>query len=111
MPIIKSTPLDKLVKGNLVRTSEIVVSSEPFYDTNGESFLILRDIESCKIKLNSSTTDHITIKALTKVLIIPDINKIDEEYDEIMIDKGACVEFYFGFGSWYIVSSDGLKGS
>jgi hypothetical protein len=111
MPIIKSTPIDKVIKGNLVRTSDLVVSSDPFYDTNGENFLILRDIESCKIKLNSSTTDHITIKALTRVLIIPDINKIDEEYDEIMIDKGACVEFYFGFGSWYIVSSDGLKGS
>lgn len=111
MPVIKSTPIEKIIKSNLIRTSELVVSSEPLYETNGESFLILRDIESCKVKLNSSTTDHITIKALTKVLIIPDINKIDEEYDEIMIDKGACVEFYFGFGAWYIVSSDGLKGS
>lgn len=111
MSIIKSIPLDKVIKGSLVRTSEIVVSSEPFYDTNGEGFLILRDIDFCKVKLNSATTDHITIKALTKVLIIPDINKIDEEYDEIQIDKGACVEFYFGFGAWYIVSSDGLKGS
>ena len=111
MPIIKSLPIDKVVKGNIIRTSELAISSEPFYDTNGESFLILRDIDSCKVKLNSSTTDHITIKALTKVLIIPDINKIDEEYDEIVIDKGACVEFYFGFGAWYIVSSDGLKGS
>ena len=109
MPIIKSLPIDKVVKGNIIRTSELTISSEPFYDTNGESFLILRDIDSCKVKLNSSTTDHITIKALTKVLIIPDINKIDEEYDEILIDKGACVEFYFGFGAWYIVSSDGLK--
>lgn len=111
MSILKSSPIDRVIKGNLIRTSEIVVSSDSYYDTNGESFLILRDIDSCKVKLNSSTTDHITIKALTKVLIIPDINKIDEEYDEIMIDKGACVEFYFGFGAWYIVSSDGLKGS
>jgi hypothetical protein len=111
MPVIKSTPIEKIIKSNLIRTSELVVSSEPLYETNGESFLILRDIDSCKVKLNSSTTDHITIKALTKVLIIPDINKIDEEYDEIMVDKGACVEFYFGFGAWYIVSSDGLKGS
>ena len=111
MSILKSLPIDRIIKGNLIRTSEIVVSSDNFYETNGESFLILRDIESCKVKLNSTTTDHITIKALTRVLIIPDVNKIDEEYDEIMIDKGACVEFYFGFGAWYIVSSDGLKGS
>lgn len=111
MSIIKSTPIERVVRGNLIRTSELVVSSQPYYETNGESFLILRDIDSCKIKLNSATTDHITIKALTKVLIIPDINRIDEEYDEIVIDRGACVEFYFGFGAWYIVSSDGLKGS
>lgn len=111
MSIIKSTPIERVVRGNLIRTSELVVSSQPYYETNGESFLILRDIDSCKIKLNSTTTDHITIKALTKVLIIPDINRIDEEYDEIVIDRGACVEFYFGFGAWYIVSSDGLKGS
>ena len=111
MSILKSSPIDKIIKGNLIRTSEIVVSSDPYYDTNGENFLIIRDVESCKVKLNSTTTEHITIKALTRVLIIPDINKIDEEYDEIMIDKGACVEFYFGFGAWYIVSSDGLKGS
>ena len=111
MSILKSLPVDKIIKGNLSRTSEIVVSSDSFYETNGESFLILRDIDSCKVRLDSTTTDHITIKALTRVLIIPDINKIDEEYDEIMIDKGACVEFYFGFGAWYIVSSDGLKGS
>jgi hypothetical protein len=46
---------------------------------------------------------------MTKVLIIPDIGKIDEEYDEILIDKGACVEFRFCAGVWYIISSDGLK--
>jgi hypothetical protein len=34
---------------------------------------------------------------------------IDEEYSEINIGKGACVELYFSFGNWYIVSSDGIK--
>ena len=48
---------------------------------------------------------------MTKVLIIPDMGKIDEEYDEILIDKGACVEFRFCAGTWYIMSSDGLKQS
>ena len=33
----------------------------------------------------------------------------DEEYDELFIDKGACVEFRFCAGVWYIISSDGLK--
>jgi transcription elongation factor GreB len=31
--------------------------------------------------------------------------------DEINIEKGACVELYYAFGSWFVVSSDGLKQS
>jgi len=48
---------------------------------------------------------------MTKVLIIPDVGRIDETYDEIMLDTGACVEFRFCVGNWYILSSDGLKQS
>jgi hypothetical protein len=32
---------------------------------------------------------------MTKVLIVPDYGYIDEEYDEMLIDKGACVELRF----------------
>jgi hypothetical protein len=59
--------------------------------------------------LDSNTTEHIIIKALTKVFIRPSSGKIDEYYDEIFIDWGACVEFYMLENNWYIVSSDGLK--
>jgi hypothetical protein len=59
--------------------------------------------------LDSTTTTYIKIKALTNVIIIPFIGKIDEEYDEILINKGACVEFYNVEGNWYILSSDGIK--
>ena len=79
------------------------------YKTDGEYFLVIKDIENCRLVLDSSTTNHIRIKALTKVLISPLIGKIDEEFDEIFIDRGACVEFLQIEGSWYIVSSDGLK--
>jgi hypothetical protein len=33
----------------------------------------------------------------------------DEEWDEIALDKGSCVEFIFINQNWYILSSDGLK--
>ena len=49
------------------------------------------------------------IKSLTNVTISCTENKIDEEYEEIVIGKGACVEFYLLENNWYIVSSDGLK--
>jgi hypothetical protein len=79
------------------------------YRTKGESIIIVRNTPSSKILLDSTTTTYIKIKALTNVIIIPFIGKIDEEYDEILINKGACVEFYNVEGNWYILSSDGIK--
>jgi hypothetical protein len=70
---------------------------------------VVKDIDSSNITLDSNTTEHIIIKALTKVFIRPSSGKIDEFYDEIFIDWGACVEFYLLENNWYIVSSDGLK--
>jgi hypothetical protein len=86
---------------------KFVESSE--YRTKGENIIIVKNTPSSKIVLDSSTTFYIKIKALTNVLIVPFIGKIDEEYDEILINKGGCVEFFNASGNWYILSSDGLK--
>lgn len=85
------------------------IITESDYRTNGEILLVIKDVETCNITLDSNTTEHIIIKALTKVFIRPSSGKIDEYYDEIFIDWGACVEFYMLENNWYIVSSDGLK--
>lgn len=85
------------------------IITESDYRTNGEILLVIKDVETCNITLDSNTTEHIIIKALTKVFIRPSSGKIDEFYDEIFIDWGACVEFYMLENNWYIVSSDGLK--
>ena len=61
------------------------------------------------IKLDSTTTDKIKIKTLTNCVIVPDIGRIDEDWDEISIGRGACVELQNVNGVWYILSSDGLK--
>jgi hypothetical protein len=81
----------------------------PEHRTNGEEFILVKDVDYCKILLDQNTTEHIVIKTLTKVLIIPMMGQIDEQYDEILIDKGACVEFFRVDNGWYIISSDGLK--
>jgi hypothetical protein len=91
----------------LIPMKKIITESD--YRTNGEILLVIKDVESCNIILDSNTTEHIIIKALTKVFIRPSSGKIDEYYDEIFIDWGACVEFYMLENNWYIVSSDGLK--
>lgn len=98
---MSTDPINEIHHTKFVETSE--------YRTMGESIIIVRNTPSSKIVLDSITTTYIKIKALTNVIIIPFIGKIDEEYDEILINKGACVEFYNISNNWYILSSDGLK--
>ena len=99
--------IDNTEETEKIPMKKIITESD--YKTNGEILIVVKDIESCNITLDSNTTEHIIIKALTKVFIRPSSGKIDEYYDEIFIDWGACVEFYMLDNNWYIVSSDGLK--
>jgi hypothetical protein len=91
--------VDRIIK--IVNTTE--------YRTKGEDFILVKDIDSCKIMLDSSTTKHIIIKTMTITIISSMIGKIDEDYDEVRVGRGACVEFILIDNYWYIVSSDGLK--
>ena len=87
------------------------IISESVYTTADETFLIVRGVEYSEVTLNSSIVKKITVKSLTKTLIKSDTGSIDEEWDELLLEKGACVKFKFVEGNWYIVSSDGLKTS
>jgi hypothetical protein len=111
MSILKSIPTQKRINGFIVNVSETSIVSEIDYSTTGEECIIVKGIPNSIIILNSKTTERTVIKCLTHVTIKPDIGKIDEEYDEIVADKGACIEFRFCEGNWYILSSDGLKQS
>ena len=111
------------IKGNLIRkkigekiylnnVSEEEVKkfiTDETYTTNGEYLLVIKNTQTCRITLDVETTEHIIIKALTDVYIVPKEGLIDEQFSEIHIGNGACVEFYSLGGKWYIVSSDGLK--
>jgi hypothetical protein len=94
---------------NLPNKPAIQIITIPEHRTIGEEFILVKDVPNCKIILDQNTTEHIVIKTLTKVLILPMMGQIDEQYDEIFIDKGACVEFFRVDSNWYIISSDGLK--
>jgi hypothetical protein len=102
-----SNTLIETQEPEIIPMKKIITDAE--YKTNGEVLIVVKDIDSSNITLDSNTTEHIIIKALTKVFIRPSSGKIDEFYDEIFIDWGACVEFYLLENNWYIVSSDGLK--
>jgi hypothetical protein len=114
MAIIREKPVRKtVIKGDRtinLDTYDTIVVSDEFYSTNGESLIIVRDVDSCTIKLDSITTpDKIVIKTLTNCLILPDVGRIDDDWDEISVGRGACVELKNVKGVWYILSSDGLK--
>ena len=85
------------------------IISNSNYTTNNETFLIVKNVDYSEVTLNSSMSKKITIKSLTSVLVKSDFGLIDEEWDELLLEKGACVQFQFVEGNWYIISSDGLK--
>jgi len=111
MGILKTIPSTRLINGEVIQTSEISIVSEREYRTNGEECIIIRNVAESTVILDSKTTDHVVIKTMTNITIKPDVGKIDEDYDEIVMDRFSCVEFRFCIGNWYILSSDGLKGS
>lgn len=111
MAVFKSTPVTKVINGITVETSDVSVVTDSPYTTTGEYTIIIRDVPKCVVTLDSKSTEHVTIKAMTDVLISSPIEPIDDDYNEILIQKGACVEMRFVINKWYILSSDGLKNS
>jgi hypothetical protein len=109
MAIQRSIPSKRIIAGQIVEGSEITFVSNGSYTTYGEALIVTKELENIEIILDSSTTDHVIVKSLTQTKIKPIWGLIDEEYSEINIGKGACVELYFSFGNWYVVSSDGTK--
>jgi hypothetical protein len=111
MPIIKSIPSKRIINGFTIQTSDSSVVIEPEYKVTGEACIIVRGVDECVLTLDSSTSDHVVVKSMTNMVVKPDFNRIDEEYDEVALSKFACVEFKFIRDTWYILSSDGLKNS
>jgi len=95
--------------GQPISTKIKKIISTPTYETNGEYLIIVKDIENCILTLDDYTTESIKIKVLTKTTIKSKSSLIDNQYEEIEIDNGACVELEYVEDGWYIISSDGMK--
>lgn len=93
--------------GQKVYTIKKVVDT-PVYMTDDEEFILVKNTVE-RVILDNKKTNQITIKALSPVVVSCTENKIDEEYDEILLEKGSCVQLVKLNNIWYIVSSDGLK--
>jgi hypothetical protein len=110
MGITKSYPVTKIINGKEIITSDSIICTSPTYTTNGESAIILKSQNPCTVILDETTTDHITIKAMCEVTVKTD-KLIDDEYEEIQLDKFASIELRYIVNGWYVMSSDGLKNS
>lgn len=101
---------NKLIRkqvGQKVYTIKKIVD-DPIYQTDNEELLLVKNTVE-KIVLDNQRTNQITIKALSPVLVVCSENKIDEEYDELYLEKGSCVQFVKLNNIWYIIASDGIK--
>jgi hypothetical protein len=110
MSIFKSLPVKKIINGVEVLVPESVVVTNKNYSTNGETFIVVKSVGGSELFLNSQTTEHVVIKSLTNVLVKSN-ELIDEEFNEVELNKGSCVEFKKIGDYWYVLSSDGLKTS
>ena len=97
----------KVVIETIKDLSKVVATSN--YLTDEETILIIKDVDECDVTLNSQKSSRVVVKSLTTVVVKSDVGKIDEDWDELLLEKGACVQFQFVEGNWYITSSDGLK--
>jgi hypothetical protein len=110
MAVFRSISSQRIINGNLIETSDSSIVSNKTYTTNGEYVIIIKGVDLCVITLDHTNTDHVVIKSLTNTLVKSD-TLIDEEFSEVELTKGSCVEFKKIGDYWYVLSSDGLKGS
>ena len=99
----------KIIVETIKDVSKVVSSTT--YTTNEETILIVKGVDECEVTLNSEKSNRVVVKSLTTVIVKSDVGQIDEDWDELLLEKGACVQFQFVEGNWYITSSDGLKTS
>jgi hypothetical protein len=108
-PVKSVETQDKIeVNNNLNTPSNKVIQTEE-YTVSDEDFLLIKNVEHSTVFLNKNSTNHIVIKSLTDTTIKFTDSKVDEEFDELTIGKGACVELYRFNDNWYVMSSDGVK--
>jgi len=87
----------------------VEVPHEKTQKLNKELLLVIRDSENFEVVLDSTKYNYVVVKSLIKTIIKPDVGLIDEEWEELLLEKGSCVQFQFVEDVWLILSSDGIK--
>ena len=91
---------EKFMLGNQEESDIKKFITDETYTTNGEYLLVIKNTQTCRITLDVETTDHIIIKALTDVYIVPKEGLIDEQYSEMQLGShqpsGCATRVLFG---------------
>ena len=115
MRTVNFTPRKNVVRYHTrMSPSTIIVDGteilhEKTHKLNKELLIVVRDSENSEVVLNSTEYTHVIVKSLIKTVIKPDVGLIDEEWEELLLEKGSCVQFQFVEDVWLILSSDGIK--
>jgi hypothetical protein len=115
MRTINFTPRKNVVRHQTRLSPSIIIvdgneiPQEKTHKLNKELLIVVRDSENSEIILNSKEHSYVTVKSLIKTVIKPDVGLIDEEWEELLLEKGSCVQFQFVEDVWLILSSDGIK--
>ena len=109
--VIRNTPTTQKedVKQTPSFKYKIITSSS--YVAVDEDVILVKKTKSCQITLPLNFTEgkKINIKSFTSTLIVPEKGLIDEDWEELALENGSSVQLILIEGSWFILSSDGLK--
>ena len=93
MSIYKTIPtksIKQTKKQEVEVSTDYVIVTEENYETQGEKYVLVKDVESCNLKLNVENNTYVVVKSLTNLNVYSDL-PIDEEFDVVEMQKGACV--------------------
>ena len=109
MGVLKNGLLDGLINSDESDKKSIKIINED-YTTNKEDYLIVKG-ENSKITLIGEEGYKVYIKSMVECLVKTSVGLIDDNWGSLQLGSESCIELIFTEGSWYILSSDGIKNS
>jgi len=62
MSVFRSIPSKRIINGHEIVTSDVAVVTNKTYSTNGESAIVLKEVDYCELFLDSKKKEYIVIK-------------------------------------------------
>ena len=109
MGVLKNGLLDGWV-GSESSDKKLIKTITENYTTNKEEYLIVKG-EKSEITLEGEEGYKVYIKSMVECVVKTSVGLIDDTWGSLELGTESCIELIFTDGSWYILSSDGIKNS